>query len=657
MIFSRISWPVSTSLLLVLLSLSGGALAAGLEAGESAKEKERKLINILVSDAPPEDKAVPCKQLAIYGTKDAVPALAPLLLDPKLASWARIALEAIPDQASDEALRRAMDKVQGNLLVGVINSIGYRRDAQAFGALVKKLKSEDTSVCSAAAVALGHIGGEKAARALLAFLPNSAPESRQFVAQGIILSAEKVLAEGKRKQAAKIYATLRKSDIPKQNILEATRGEILAGGDSAIPLLLEQLRSSDKGFLAIGLHTARELPGRAVTEALGQEMRRASPDRQANLLLAIADRKGSEVLPLVLQAAKNGTDKLRLVAVQILDRQGDISSVPVLLDAASGSDAALSQAAMTALARLPGSKVDSDLLARLPQSTGKSRQVLIELAAQRRIEAALPVVVQSTLDSDAGVRNASVQTVGAIGTDKQVPELVNLLGRNTDAKARANIEMALIGISERNGSACASSLLPLAQSPDPALRIVAQHALASAGGPAALQAVRNAVEDPDELVRDEAVRTLSTWPNNWPEDAAVAEPLLALAKSGKGMSQQVLGMRGYLQYLKGDKALKDDDKVNKVNDVVPLLKRPEEKRLAIAVIDGIPTSAGLDLLMTFAAEPAIADDACSAILSVTSKSSAAVPKEQRQKALEAVVAKSSNGDAKKRAEDLLKKIL
>ena len=55
--------------------------------------------------APPAEKALACKQLAIYGAKDAVPALAPLLSDPELASWARIALEAIPGPAADAALR------------------------------------------------------------------------------------------------------------------------------------------------------------------------------------------------------------------------------------------------------------------------------------------------------------------------------------------------------------------------------------------------------------------------------------------------------------------------------------------------------------------------------------------------------------------------
>src|SRR5688572_12090621 len=90
---------------------------------ESAAEKKRKLIAVLKSDAPPGEKAISCKQLAIYGDKEAVPAIAPLLGDKDLASWARIALEAIPGPEADEALREALPKLQGNLLVGTMNSI------------------------------------------------------------------------------------------------------------------------------------------------------------------------------------------------------------------------------------------------------------------------------------------------------------------------------------------------------------------------------------------------------------------------------------------------------------------------------------------------------------------------------------------------------
>ena len=60
------------------------ATVAAAADSNSRAEKERKLIAVLQSDAPPQDKAIPCKQLAVYGTKEAVPALAALLPDPKL---------------------------------------------------------------------------------------------------------------------------------------------------------------------------------------------------------------------------------------------------------------------------------------------------------------------------------------------------------------------------------------------------------------------------------------------------------------------------------------------------------------------------------------------------------------------------------------------
>ena len=102
--------------------------------------------------APPAEKAIACKHLAIHGSKDAVPELAQLLADAELASWARIALEAIPDPAADEALRNALPKLKGLLLVGTINSIGVRHDAAAVDPLAGLLKDTDAEVASAAAV-------------------------------------------------------------------------------------------------------------------------------------------------------------------------------------------------------------------------------------------------------------------------------------------------------------------------------------------------------------------------------------------------------------------------------------------------------------------------------------------------------------------------
>jgi HEAT repeat protein len=630
------------------------ARAAAAEAQDSPATKERALISVLQSSAPQAEKAITCKKLAIYGTKDAVPALAPLLADPELTSWARIALEAIPDPSADAALRDALEKLQGRLLVGTINSIGVRRDPKAVNGLVKKLKDTDPTVVSAAAVALGRIGGTAAAKALTQSLSAAPEAARSDVARGCILCAECFIAQGKPTEAGKLYDTVRAANVPRQRQLEAIRGAILARQSAGLPLLLEQLRSPDKALFGIGLRTARELPGRNVTEALAAELQKCSPERQSFLLLALGDRTDAAVMPAVLAAASNGSQTLRLTAVGVLDRMGNASSVPVLLIAAADADADVSQAALSALARLPGNEVDAALSDRLATASGKNRQVLVTLAGQRHIDSTLPAIVRSTGDSDAGVRTAAVQAIGILGTDAQTADLVRLLQATQNAKERGDIEMALLAISSRTGARSVPPVLPLARNDDIALRIIALHVLASAGGPDALAAVQSAVQDKDETVQDEAVRTLSTWPNNWPEDSGVAQPLLALAKSDAKTSHQVLALRGYLQYLQSNKQLKNDEKLSKLTEVLPLIKRPDEKRLAIAAIGTIPAPAALELLVTFAAEQVVADDACSAIVKLAAAPMPAVSQDQRQKALQVALDKSTSDATKKEARKLLK---
>lgn len=641
----------------VVLSVTAACAIAGAQGDAvSRQEKERKLIAVLQSDAAGGDKAITCKQLAVYGSPEAVPALAALLADEHLSSWARIALEAIPGPAADKALREATSKVNGMLLVGVINSIGVRRDAQAVDVLAGKLKDSNADVASAAAVALGHIGGEQAAKALEPYLTSAPDDVRSAVAEGCILCAERCLNEQKNAEAVRLYDAVRQAKVAKPRMLDATRGAILARGTAGVPMLIEQLKSQDKGQFRVGLRVARELGGREVTEALAAEMERLEAERRPALLLALADRHDAAVLPTVVKAAGNGSGQLRITAVGILERLGGVSSVPVLLEAAAGGDSGLSQAAVTALAKLPGADVDADLLARLPQATGRTRQALIDLAGKRQLEGALPAVMLSLEDADAGIRGAAVQTVGVLGSDKQAGDLVRLLQKTQSAGERADQEKALLTVSGRGGAKSVPHLLPLMQSSEVALRMIGLHALAIAGGADALAAVKSAINDRDEAVQDEAVRTLSTWPNNWPGDAGAAEPLLALAKTGRKPSHQVLGVRGYLQYVRGDAKLSDSERVARVGDVTALIKRPEEKRLAIAVVSVVPTGGALELLTTLAADPAVTEEACSATVSLAGKNLQALPKEPCRKALQMVAERSENNSTRKKAEELLKKI-
>jgi HEAT repeat protein len=185
---------------------------------------ERRLAAVLSTKASPVAKEYVCAQLSLMGAAGAVPALAALLPEPALSHAARGALEAMPCLEAVEALRDALPRLSGLLQVGVINSLGARRDARSVPALAALLKDADTQVGAAAAAALGGIGTLEAAKALRAFQPKAPEAMRLAVADACLASAERLSASGKKAAAQALYQALATAQQPKHIQLAAKRG-------------------------------------------------------------------------------------------------------------------------------------------------------------------------------------------------------------------------------------------------------------------------------------------------------------------------------------------------------------------------------------------------------------------------------------------------
>jgi HEAT repeat protein len=556
--------------------------------GNSTKEKEQKLIAVLQSDAPPQEKAITCKHLAICGTKDAVPALAALLSNEQLASWARIALEAIPDPAADDALRESLVKLQGKLLVGAINSIGVRRDVKATERIAARLNDTDAELASAAAVALGRIGTAESAKPLAQALSKAPLAVRSAVAEGCILCAEKFLAVGKSDEAAKLYEAVCKVEVPKQRILEATRGLILARQSAGIPLLVEQLRSSDKSFFELGLRTARDLPGGDVTDALVAELVRMPSARRPLLVLALADRNDAKVLPALLQAAKSSSEAVRLTAIGSLERLGDRTCVPVLIDAAQEADGDIARAAVEALANLSDEAVNVDIAERLPAAEGSARLVLIQVAGLRRIAAAKPALLKAVEDPAGSIRDAAIVALGEVSELGDLPMLIahfNLPGKTDETTAApAVLRAACLRMPDRE--ACAEKLiaaLPPMQAPN---KRHVLDILGEMGGVKALQAVGARAKDADPEIKEAASRLLGRWPT-----ADAAPVLLDLAKTAAEEKYRLRALRGYLRIAR-QFDLPDAQRIEMCREAIAVAARDDEKKMAVEVL-GIHPSLGM----------------------------------------------------------------
>jgi hypothetical protein len=119
------------------------------------------------------------------------------------------------------------------------------------------------------------------------------------------------------------------------------------------------------------------------------------------------------------------------------------------------------------------------------------------------------------------------------------------------------------------------------------------------------------------------------------------------------MSHQVLGLRGYLQYIRGTKKLSNVQKVTRIVDLLSYIKRPEEKRLAIAVLAEAPSSSALELLTTLAKDSAVVEEVYSAMVQVVGQDVRGISSEQRRQVLKMVAEKSRNSGIKRRARKAL----
>ena len=591
-------------------------LAAALLAATTAHSfaQEAELLAVLRSDAGIQEKSTACRQLARVATKDAVPTLAALLSDEKLSHMARYALEGIRDPSVDAALRDALGKVQGAPRLGVIGSLGARRDAKAVDALAGLLEEADTA--QAAARALGNIGTPAAAKALEDVLPDASGSNQTAVCEGLFRCAEALAADGQSAASRALYDRLRGlADAPQQVRAAALRGAILARGKDGVPLLVEAIGGADSAQAAAAVRAAMESPAPEIADALLAELPKASARRQGLLILTLADRGEPRVLPAVLQAAQSSDAQLRILAFRALKRVGDASCVPALLGAAVDGGDEVSQAAMDSLESLQDKSVDDQLVKRLSEAQGKMRLVLIELAGRRRTEAATPALWLAADDADPAVRSAALAGLGAVIETPGLPKLIARLAATKEKQEAAALDKALrdVCLRSEDREAAAAKLVAALPSADEPVKARILETLNVVGGATALEAVAAAARSDNQEFRDAAYRVLGQW-----KSADAAPILLELHNTVDDNRLKIRAIRAYIRIAR-QFDMPADRRAAMCRTALEKADRDADKRLVLEVLLRYPSEEMQAIAMEAAKVPALKEQALLVVMGMASK--------------------------------------
>jgi HEAT repeat protein len=657
--------------ILIIALLSAGAVRSFAQT-VPPKADEGKLIAVLTGDAPRKAKVDACRGLALIGTRRAVAPLASLLGDEKLSHMARYALEPIPDPAVDAAFRDALGKLKGRPLVGVIGSIGVRRDAKAVKLLANILTKHEAGpdVASAAVRALGSIGNMAAAETLRTALDHVPKENQLPVAEGLFRCAELLAAEGKRDVAVEIYDELLEAGGPHQVRAGALRGAILARGtDAKIPrragetlrqflerrndgvtVLAKHLQSSDYIMFSAAAQTALELPGTDVTHTLTIGLNRLPADNQILVLWTLGKRGDAAALPAVFALAKRGEKSVRLEAIRVLPQFGDAAAVPELVRLLDNADNEISQAAQESLAALPGREAAAAVMAMLDGGKTSRRLTALELIGRRRMTASVPALIKASGDADAEVRPAALKKVGELGSSAEVPALLDLLMRLKTSSDLNAAERALIAVCGKAGDAqaYAGRLTGLLARARPEQKNALLRVLGAIGGTKALDAVRAATKDSNPDVRAAAVRVLCGW-----KTADAAPDLLALAKTSPDRSRRTAALRGYISLVR-DESLPTVKRLAMCTQAAELIERSEDTKLLLGVLGTVPAPEALSMAMAHLDRPATRNEAGFAAVAIGEKIFEQKPAEVAD-AMQKVLRATKNRNVTRRARTTLGK--
>ncbi|MEI6635570.1 MAG: hypothetical protein WCO99_03310 [Planctomycetota bacterium] len=618
---------------LIMRSISAAMLAvvaaAGLAVAQDppATSREQELMAVLRSETPEAEKALAFKGLAIHGSPACIGDVASYLGNERLASWARITLEAIPGDDASAALRAAAagGKLSGRLLVGVINSLGVRHDAAAVPLLSTRLGDADAAVAAAAAAALGTIGtAAPLSKALAAGIPD-----RDLVAEACVVCGERLMAAGDAATAVALFQAVRAAEVSNQRRAEATRAAIVAQGRDGIPLLVDLLKSAPQRLFNMGLFTARELAvGPDRDPALASEVDRAllaaftssaasdaGRGRRPLLIDLLADRNATgasaAVQKTILEAARGDDAAVRLAAIRAIGRCGDASAAAGLLEIAAGAGPAVLTTVRQAIATMPADGVNEVIVARLAGSDAGSLPLVIGLVGDRRITTAAGAVLPFVEHADPAVRTAAMVALGSVVELKDLGVLVAKTADPRDdiegAAAAAALKEAAVRMANRD--ACAARIAEAVETAGPRAGVLVE-TLADVGGGVALTAVAAAAGSGDVALQDAATRVLGKWMT-----ADAAPVLLDLATTDKAGPYRGRAMKGYLRIAR-QFALPEAERAEMCRRALAAAQDPADHKAVIEILVRYPHAATLAVAKEAVDMPDVADEAKAAVTAI-----------------------------------------
>lgn len=642
----------SISTLATILTVALCSMAPPLPAAEPAEEQQ--LINVLRSNSTLDQKDAACARLKRIGTAASVPALAALLADEQLSHSARYALESMPAPEAGRALLAALDQTAGLSKVGVIHSLGFRRETTAAPALTRLLNDGNVEIAKAAAVSLGKIGTPAAAKALQAALPKATGALRAAVVEGLLTGADRLLQDGNRAVAGTIFRALYDGKEADPVRTAAYCGMIRAEDRRALALVLAGIQSNDGPTQIAALLMAGKIADPGANAALGALLPKLPPVVQIAVIEALQQRNAVPAAQAIYALRGSEDAAVRAAVFTALGALGDEQAAAALLQGATSQDAAEQKAARQALLQLRGNTGET-LIALLPTAPPAQQAEIIRALAGRGEKTTASKLLDLARTGNETTQTAALRAVASLADAPQVTALVGVIEAAKTESARTLAQEALATACRKGQGKPGFNLEPIVAGLKRGT-IESQMALIQVASELkdsrVREALRAAVKAADARLRATATRALCES-----RDPELLPDLLALARDAGEANLRALAVRGYVRLATDEENSKFtvSQRAGLLKQVLAVANRVEDKRLILARLAGVPDVEALKLAVPLLDDAALQGEAAQAITQIAAALAGAQP-ETASDALKKVAAVVADPARKQAAQAVLKQI-
>ena len=549
-------------------------------------EAEERLIAFLGTRATAAGKAAACRHLSVIGSEAAAPALGALLASEDTVEMARYALERIPGERVSAVLRNAIGKAPAKARVGLINTLGVRRDAKAVP-LLAKMEGD-----AAAIAALGRIGTTEAIAALR--------REKSPAAMNALLTAAERQPPG---AAFALYRELTMPAAPLTTRVGALHGLAASDPDRAIAPLTEAMK--DKETQGAAIAALGRIDRGAALAALESGWKGLPPAGRAQAIAAISRRRDGRESRAIREGLGDAALEVRLSALEAVSWWGEPTVVMRLARVAASAEEAEKAAARAALERMPGPAVDNAIVKGIDENEGPARLELIRAAGVRGAPGAGEVLLRIAGGSDRALRREAIRALRECAEAKQIAPVLELLKAAQGEAERRELER-VVSAALRRSPAASVSIVVLAYraAEEPARRASLLAILGQSGQAEALPLVEEALADPSPEIVRAAILGLTEWP-----DASPAAKLLAFAGRTQSGAQQILALRAVLRLMELPNSRPAAESEGLLAGAMRLAKQPEEKKAILSLLPRYATPGALTLAEEASADEAVAQEA------------------------------------------------